>query len=148
MTRHHELTHAQWIALAAHLPPQRPVTGRPAKDHRLVVEAIVWRLRTGAPWRDLPDRYGPWQSVYSRFRRWQMAGVWARVLAALQTEADQRGEIDWSLHFLDGTSIRAHPHAAGAKKGAATAPSAAPAAAGAPSSTSAPNAAANRSASQ
>lgn len=135
MTRNRELTDDQWAALAPHLPAQRPATGRPAKDHRLVVEAILWRLRTGAPWRDLPETYGPWQSIYTRFRRWHQAGVWDRALAALQAQADGRGELDWSLHFLDGTSIRAHPHAAGAKKGAATRPSAAAGAAGAPSST-------------
>ena len=147
MSRDRELTDEQWAALAPHLPPQRAATGRPAKDHRAVVEGVLWRLRTGAPWRDLPERYGPWQSVYTRFRRWQRAGVWDRALAALQAEADLRGELDWPLRFLDGTSIRAHPHAAGApKKGAATTPSAAPEAAGGPSSTCGPSAAASRSA--
>ncbi|CAA9575011.1 MAG: Mobile element protein [uncultured Thermomicrobiales bacterium] len=145
--RERELTDAQWAALEPHLPPRRPATGRPAKDHRTVVEGILWRLRTGAPWRDAPERYGPWQTLYSRFRRWQRAGVWDRALAAVQAEADARGELDWTLHFLDGTTVRAHPHAAGAKRGAATRRSAAPAAAGGPSSTSAPSAAASRSAS-
>ena len=146
MIRRHELSDAQWARLAPLLPSQRPETGRPAKDHRTVVNAILWRLATGAPWRDLPERYGPWQTVYSRFRRWQRAGVWERVLATLQAEADVRGEVDWSLHFVDGTSIRAHQHAAGAKKGAAIRPSAAPAAASPRNSTCAPSAAANRSA--
>jgi transposase len=141
--RERALTDDQWAALTPHLPPQRAATGRPAKDHRLAVEAILWRLRTGAPWRDLPERYGPWQSAYTRFRRWQRAGVWDRVLAALQAAADERGDLDWTLHFLDGTVIRAHPHAAGAKKGAATAPSGAARAAGGPSSTCGPNAAAS-----
>ena len=152
--RKQELTDAQWGALAPHLPPQRARTGRPAKDHRLVVEGIVCRLRTGVSWRDLPEHYGPWQSVYSRFRRWQEAGVWDRALAALQADADARGDLDWSLHFLDATNIRAHPHAAGAKKGGATKgepreatrPSAARGAAGAPSSTSGPSGAASPSA--
>lgn len=142
--RRHELTDPQWAALAPHLPPQRPATGRPAKDHRTIINGILWRLRTGAPWRDLPERYGPWQTVYSRFRRWQQAGVWDQLLAAVQTAADQRGELDWSLHFLDGTNIRAHPHAAGAKKGAVIPPSAARPAAGAASSISAPSGVANR----
>ena len=117
MDRERELTGEQWAVLEPLLPPARPRTGRPNKGHRLVVEAILWRLRTGAPWRDLPARFGPWQSVYTRFRRWQRAGVWARVLAALQADADARGGLDWSLHFLDGTVIRAHQHAAGAKGG-------------------------------
>jgi transposase len=144
MDRERELTDEQWAVLEPLLPPARPRTGRPNKDHRLVVEAVLFRLRTGVPWRDLPERYGPWQSVYTRFRRWQRAGVWDRALAALQAAADAEGRLDWSLHLLDGTSIRAHPHAAGApKKGAPTRPSAVPAAAGAPSSTCAPSGAAS-----
>lgn len=143
MARRHELTDDQWAALEPLLPPQRAATGRPAKDHRTVLNAILWRLKTGAPWRDLPERYGPWQSVYTRFRRWQRAGVWDRVLAALQTQADAQGELDWDLHFLDGTTIRAHPHAAGAKKGAATRRSATAGADSAPSSTCAPSDPAN-----
>lgn len=125
MERQHELTDAQWAKIVPHLTPQRPKTGRPAIDHRLIIEAIVWRLRTGSPWRDLPPRFPPWQTVYTRFRRWQQAGIWDRILAALQAEADAQGELDWSLHFLDGTTVRAHQHAAGAKKGAAAKPSAA-----------------------
>ncbi len=117
MGRRHELTDDQWRRLEPLLPPQKPVTGKPNRPHRRVLNGILWRLRTGAPWRDLPERYGKWQTVYSRFRRWQQAGVWDRVLAALQAEADARGELDWRLHFLDGTIVRAHPHAAGAKGG-------------------------------
>jgi transposase len=114
----HDLTDGEWTTLSALLPPERPATGRPNKDHRMVVNAIVWRLRTGAPWRDLPARFGPWETAYSRFRRWQRTGVWDRVLADLQAAADADGAFDWALHFVDGTTIRAHPHAAGAKKGA------------------------------
>ena len=113
--RDRELTDDQWAALVRHLP--RAATGRPAKDHRVVVEGILWRLRTGAPWRDLPERYGSWRTVYSRFRRWQQAGVWDRVLAALQRQADADGRLDWTLHFVDSTIVRAHQHAAGAKGG-------------------------------
>ena len=142
----HELNDAQWARLRPLLPPQRPETGRPAKDHRTVVNAILWRLRTGAPWRDLPERYGPWQTVYSRFRRWQRAGVWERVLATLQADGDAAGDLDWTLHFVDGTTVRAHQHAAGApKKGAPIRRSGAPGAASRPNSTCAPNAAARRS---
>jgi transposase len=145
MVRRHELSDAQWERLRPLLPLQRPATGRPAKDHRTVVNAILWRLATGAPWRDLPERYGPWQTVYSRFRRWQRAGVWVRVLAALQTDGDAAGLLDWSLHFVDGTTVRAHPHAAGAKKGAVIRRSAAPAADSRRRSTSGPSAVASRS---
>lgn len=140
-----ELTDEQWERLRPHLPPQKPATGKPNRDHRTVVEAILWRLRAGAPWRDLPERYGPWQTAYSRFRRWQAAGVWERALAALQAEGDAAGDLDWALHFLDGTTVRAHQHAAGARtKGAAIRRLAAPGAASAPRATCAPRAAASR----
>ncbi len=144
MTRH-LLTEEQWGRLAPLLPPARPRTGRPNKDHRLVVEAILWRLRTGAPWRDLPPEFGPWQSAYSRLRRWQAAGVWDRVLAELRRQADADGRLDRVRHFVDSTVVRAHRHAAGAKKGAATRPSGAPAAGSPPSSTCGPSGAASRS---
>lgn len=111
------LTDEQWERLRVLLPPQRPKRGRPNKDHRLLVEAILWLDRTGAPWRDLPDAYGPWQTVATRFYRWTRAGLWARVLAALQEQADAAGDLDWNLHHVDGTVIRAHQHAAGAQKG-------------------------------
>ena len=150
MARRHELTDDEWARLEPLLPPQKPATGKPNRDHRTVLNAILWRLRTGAPWRDLPERYGPWQTAYSRFRRWRLAGVWDRVLAALQADGDERGALDWSLHFLDGTTVRAHPHAAGAaKKGGPvrrpTRRSAAARAASRRSSTSAPSGAASRS---
>lgn len=116
--KRHELTDAQWERLAPRLPPVKPVTGRPNHDHRRILNGIVWRLKTGAPWRDLPERFGPWKTVYSRYRRWQQAGIWERILAALQAEADAAGRVDWELHFVDGTVVRAHPHAAGAKGGA------------------------------
>ena len=119
MGRRHEPTDDEWTMSEPLLPPQKPPIGKPNLPHRTVLNGILWRVRTGAPWRDLPERYGKWQTVYSRFRRWQEAGIWDRILAALQAAADARGDLDWSLHFLDGTIIRAHPHAAGAKKGAA-----------------------------
>lgn len=144
--RRHGLTDARWERLRPLLPPPPAGRGRPRTDDRTVVEGVLWRLATGAPWRDLPERYGPWKTVYARFRRWQRAGVWDRALAALQAEGDARGELDWSLHFLDGTTVRAQPDAAGAKKGAATRPSGARAAGSRPSSTCAPSGAASRSA--
>lgn len=143
--RRHELTDDQWERLAPLLPPQKPATGKPNRDHRPIVNGMLWRLRTGAPWRDLPERYGPWQTVYSRFRRWRQAGIWDRVLAELQAEGDAAGALDWSLHFVDGSTVRAHQHAAGAKKGAARKRSAAGGAASRRRSTSAPRVVANRS---
>lgn len=113
-----DLSNEQWERLRPLLPPQKPITGRPAHDHRTVVNGILWVLRTGAPWRDLPERYGPWGTVASRFYRWRQAGIWERVLAELQAQGDQQGALDWELHFLDGSVVRAHQHAAGAKKAA------------------------------
>ena len=112
-----ELTDKQWERLKPLLPPQKPTTGRPSRDHRTIVDGIIWVLRTGAPWRDLPERYGPWQTVASRFYRWRKAGVWQRILEALQQQADAEGQLDWRVHYVDSTVIRAHQHAAGAKRG-------------------------------
>lgn len=111
-----DLTNEQWQKLEPLLPLQKPQTGRPNNDHRMVVNGILWVLRTGAPWRDLPERYGSWSTVYSRFQRWRKAGIWDRVLRELQAQGDQEGQLDWELHFVDGTIVRAHQHAAGAKK--------------------------------
>ena len=115
MRRRHELTDAEWARLAPLLPARKG--GKRRKDDRLVINGILWKLATGAPWRDVPERYGPWQSVYTRFRRWRRAGVWDRMLGAVQQQADAAGQIDWAVHFVDGTVIRAHQHAAGAKGG-------------------------------
>jgi len=113
------LTDRQWRRLEPLLPPQRPRTGRPSHDHRTILDGILWVLRTGAPWRDLPERFGPVGTVSSRFYRWHKAGVWQQVLSALQAEADARGEVDWDLHFVDVTIVRAHQHAAGARRSGA-----------------------------
>jgi len=153
----HELTDAAWRRLAPLLPPQRPVVGRPARDHRTIVNAMLWLTRTGAPWRDLPDRYGPWRTVATRFYRWTRSGLWQRLLALLQRDGDAAGRLDWSVHpvssadippgdpasgrMVDGTSIRAHRHAAGAKGGRKARRSAARAAGSAPSCTCAASAA-------
>lgn len=111
-----DLSNEQWEKIMPLLPPQKPSTGRPAFDHRQILNGILWVLRTGAPWRDLPERYGKWQTVASRFYRWRQAGVWARIFAAVQEQADGAGELDWTVHFVDSTTVRAHQHAAGAKK--------------------------------
>jgi transposase len=120
MANRGDLTDHQWERLAPLLPPQKPATGKPAHDHRTVVNGILWKLRTGAPWRDLPERYGPWSTVHSRFRRWRLAGIWDRVFAAVQQQADAAGQVDWSVQFVDGSVVRAHQHAAGAKGGTRT----------------------------
>ena len=112
-----DLTDAQWERLRPLLPPQKPRTGRPANDHRTVINGILWVLRTSSPWCCLPERYGSWKTVSSRLYRWRKAGVWDRVLAALQRRADAEGRLDWTLHFVDSTVVRAHQHAAGAKGG-------------------------------
>lgn len=116
LQRRHELTDEEFARLEPLLPAQRPATGRPAKDHRTVLNGIVWILRTGAPWRDLPERYGHWKTVYSRFRRWRDAGIWDRILLTLQHDGAHDGDIDGSLAMIDGSSIRAHQQAAGAPK--------------------------------
>jgi transposase len=115
--RRGELTNDQWQRLQPLLPAQKPAVGRPSLDHRTVVNGILWILRTGAPWRDLPERYGKWATVSGRFYAWQKAGLWQRILVSLQQQADARGQLNWEIHHVDGSVIRAHQHAAGAKKG-------------------------------
>src|SRR4051812_37931655 len=114
--RRYELTDAQWARLEPLLPPEKPWTGRSNDDHRQILNGILWVLNSGAPWRDLPRRSGPVGTVSSRFYRWRRAGVWHRVLEALQALADPEGRVGWELHFLDSTVVRAHQHAAGAGK--------------------------------
>jgi transposase len=80
-----------------------------------VINGILWVLRTGAPWRDLPERYGPHQTCFDRLVRWRRSGLWKRLLQAVQGEADAAGEVDWDLASVDATVVRAHQHAAGAR---------------------------------
>jgi len=117
--RRYELTDAQW-ELIEHLFPVQ-TTGRPRLDDRQVFNGILWVLYSGAAWRDLPERYGTWQTVYSRFRRWQESGVFDRILRRLQVELDKRGLIDYAAQrflqkMIDSTSVRAGRAAAGAPK--------------------------------
>ena len=97
-------------------PPERGRRGRPWSDHRRIVGGIVWVLRTGAPWRDLPSVFGAWQSVYGRFNRWCKDGTWQRVHESLLRAADEAGALDKDLWFIDGTSVRASRAAAGARR--------------------------------
>jgi transposase len=110
-----ELSDKRWEQLRPLLPPQKPRTGRPNNDHRTVLSGLLWILRTGAPWRELPPRFGSWAPVASRFYRWRKAGIGQRILERLQQQSDQAGLLDWSLHFVAGTVVRAHQHAAGAR---------------------------------
>jgi transposase len=114
-----ELTDRAWAELEP-LLPRNGGRGKPWADHRRVINGILWKLRTGAPWRDLPARYGPWQTCYDRFARWRRDGTWDRLLAHVQTKSDAVGEVEWEVS-VDSTVVRAHQHAAGArKKGAPT----------------------------
>jgi transposase len=110
-----DLSDRQWRVLEPLLPKgKRP--GRPPKwSKRQLIDGIRWRTRTGAPWRDVPERYGSWQRVYALFRCWQRDGTWARILAALQGLAQAEGLIRWVVS-VDSTVNRAHQHAAGARK--------------------------------
>jgi transposase len=111
----HDLTDTQWAVLEALLPKAKK-TGRPSRwTKRQLIDGIRWRIRVGAPWRDVPDRYGSWAAVYGLFRRWQRDGTWARLLTALQALADAAGRIVWDVS-VDSTIARAHQHAAGARK--------------------------------
>ena len=109
--RRHELSDTQWSAIAHLLPGKASDPGVTASDNRLFVNAVVWMARTGAPWRDLPERFGKWNSVFRRFRRWCRTGVWQRIAAELGDE------VDLTVLLLDSTVVRAHQHAAGEKKG-------------------------------
>ena len=119
--KRHELTDEQWELVHPLLPPRKATTGRPPSDPRSMLNGILWILRTGAPWRDLPERFGPWQTVYDHFRNWRQNGVYDRILEALQIRLDRDGQIDWDLWCIDGSSVRASRAAAGASKKVAAA---------------------------
>ena len=114
MVRRYGLTDTQWEVLRP-LLPQHKRMGRPPRDDRQVVEGILWRLRTGAPWRDLPSRYGPHQTVSGRFNLWARQGVWTRVLQALNGLLAADGRIDETF-YIDATLVRATRASAGAGK--------------------------------
>jgi transposase len=106
-TRRYELTDEQWRQIEFLLPGREGCPGAHAEDNRLFVNAIIWIARTGAPWRDLPERFGNWNSAFQRFNRWARRGVWQQVFEALR-------DPDLESLMLDSTTIRAHQHAAGA----------------------------------
>ena len=103
----------EWAFFEPFLIAVRGRGGRPASDHRRVLDAAFWIARTGSPWRDLPEEFGKWSSVYRQFRRWTLAGVWELVLSALNDSGASPGQVQ----MIDSTVIRAHHLAAGAKGG-------------------------------
>ncbi|MGM9465691.1 IS5 family transposase [Streptomyces murinus] len=112
--RRHELSDAEWEFVQPLLPES--LRGRKRLDDRRVLNGIVWKFRTGTAWRDVPERYGPWATLHTRFRRWAADGTFDRMLRAAQAKADAAGDIAW-LVSVDSTIVRAHQHAAGARKG-------------------------------
>lgn len=113
--RRYELEDEAWDRIEPLLPGRPESPGTTGHDNRLFVNAVLWIARTGAPWRDLPERFGNWNSVFQRFNRWSKRGVWGRVMEALGGDAD----LEWLL--IDSTVVRAHQHAAGAEKKGPTA---------------------------
>ena len=109
------MTDRMWAQLEPLLPDRSPRRGGQWREHREVVEAIIWRVRTGSPWRDLPEDFPAWQTVWWRFDRWSRDGTWDRVLTALVAEADARGVLDWTV-AVDSTINRAHQHATNTKR--------------------------------
>ena len=108
-----DLSSEAWARIVGLLPTNGR-RGKQWRDHRQVVNGILWKRRTGAPWRDLPGRYGPWQTCYDRFARWRRDGTWDTLLATVLTGADAVGAIEWEV-CVDSTTVRAHQHAAGAR---------------------------------
>jgi transposase len=106
----HAISDANWDRIKDLLPGRPGLHGKVAKDNRLFVDAVLWIAKTGAPWRDLPERFGNWNSAWRRFDRWARKGVWKRVFEALQDP-----DLEWLI--LDATVVRAHQHAAGQKGG-------------------------------
>ncbi len=113
--RRHELSHEHFKLLEPFLPSATG-PGHPWNPHHPILNGIFSRFRTGCQWRDIPERYGPWQTISDRYVRWRRDGTWDRILQALQLKLDEKGEIDWEQWSLDSTSIRAHRAAAGARK--------------------------------
>ena len=112
MLRRYELTDYEWEQIKDLLPPENTgKRGRPSKNNRIMLNGIIWIARSGAPWRDLPERYGPWESVYSRFRKWIDDGILDNIFRILSLDAELE-ELS-----IDSSIIQAHQHSAGAKKG-------------------------------
>ena len=117
------LSDEQWARMAPHIIGDERTRGSSGRDNRMFVEAVLWIVRTGAPWRDLPEVFGEWNSVFRRFSRWSQKGVWSGIFKALSDDPD------FEYLIIDSTIIRAHQHASGAKGGLKIRPSDARAAA-------------------
>jgi putative transposase len=117
------LSDAQWQRISGQIIGDERSRGTSGRDNRMFVEAVLWIVRTGAPWRDLPEAFGNWNSTFRRFSRWSAKGVWNRIFAAMADDPD------FEYLILDSTIVRAHQHAAGAKRGITIRPSAVRAAA-------------------
>ena len=102
----------QWERIAPHIIGDERTRGTSGRDNRLFVEGVLWIVRTGSPWRDLPEELGGWNSVFRRFSRWSRKGVWQRIFEALSADPD------FEYLIVDSTIVRAHQHASGAQKGA------------------------------
>lgn len=107
--RRYEISDTNWEIIKDLLPGKASDPGRTAHDNRLFINAVLWIARTGAPWPDLPERFGKYNSVFQRFNRWSKNGTWQRVFEALQDP-----DLEWLM--IDSTTVRAHQHAAGQKK--------------------------------
>jgi len=109
--RRHDISDHTWELLEPHLPGRKGVWGGVAKDNRRFINAVLWILRTGAPWRDLPPEYGDWKNTHRRFCRWRDKGVWEKLLEVFIDEPD----MEWLM--IDASHVKAHRHAAGARGG-------------------------------
>ena len=113
----YDLSDEEFALLEPLLPPERSgKAGNPYRPHRVVLNGMFWVLRSGAPWRDVPERYGPWKTVYDRFRRWRHGGLFPKILEALEARARKAEAIDFEFAAVDGSTVRAHKSAAGARK--------------------------------
>jgi transposase len=115
-TKRHELSDRQWAILEPHLPKNAAKGGRPWNDHRQVINGILWKLNTGAQWRDVPERYGKDKTIYDRYNRWRATGLWDRLMKVLLGELRKRAMLDIDAFHVDATYIRASRSAAGARK--------------------------------
>jgi putative transposase len=115
VARTEQLSDEAWSLIEPLLPSSAGCRGGQWRDHRQVLEAILWRYRTGSPWRDLPAEFGPWQTIWKRLNRWSGDGTLDKLLAAAHGDAEIAGELEWMVS-ADSTIARAHQHAAGAPK--------------------------------